>query len=68
MSIKTTYSLHVLQLNQRHVGAQSLGKRTRSIETNVVAPDTGVGGREGVSRGRALVLDFNIDELIRLDD
>ena len=43
------HTLHSLQLSQCHVGAQSLGKRIRSLGANLVVRETGVGGWEGVS-------------------
>ena len=43
------HTLYLLQLSQCRVGAQSLGKRTRSLGANVIASDTGSGGWEGVS-------------------
>ena len=50
------HNLYSLKLSQFRVGAQSLGKRTRSLRANVVARKTGAGGWECVSTTRALCL------------
>ena len=47
-----TYTLHSLQLRQCRVGAQSLGKRTRSLGANAVVIETGARGWERASTAR----------------
>ena len=49
-------TLHSLKFSQCRVGAQSLGKRTRSLGTKAVVRETGAGGWKCVSTTRALCL------------